>query len=229
MNDFAGTAGLVLLLLVGLVNLTRTGRRARRRSVTPVQPSQRVSKIHVTVRSHADIWRARAKELKDEGDFEGAAKAMAEALASEGRASRRAAARAGLWSFREIAYFLDIHPDTARSYRRNRLLPKPDYEGAGGTYWKPETIRKWAARRSTVRKRIGVEAAATRHRAERRITLALAFVPADHRARYAGEWAAEMHGMSPRQALEFSLNVLRSAPMSGLLLTLKRVFGRSAA
>lgn len=62
----------------------------------------------------------------------------------------------------------------------------------------------------------------------RRLALALRLLPPSQRARYAEEWAGELYGMDPKQALEFSINVLRSAPMTGFVLHLKRLFGRRA-
>ncbi|WP_328966199.1 hypothetical protein [Streptomyces virginiae] len=62
----------------------------------------------------------------------------------------------------------------------------------------------------------------------RRLALALRFLPPSQRARYAEEWAGELYGMDPKQALEFSINVLRSAPMTAFVLHVKRLFGRRA-
>ncbi|MGW7331788.1 hypothetical protein ACWGIU_25020 [Streptomyces sp. NPDC054840] len=62
----------------------------------------------------------------------------------------------------------------------------------------------------------------------RRLALALRLLPPSQRARYAEEWAGELYGMDPKQALEFSINVLRSAPMAAFVLHLKRLLGRRA-
>ncbi|MFE2165895.1 hypothetical protein ACFXB3_12625 [Streptomyces sp. NPDC059447] len=61
------------------------------------------------------------------------------------------------------------------------------------------------------------------------LTAALCFLPPSQRARYAEEWAGELYGLDQDEALQFSLGVLQSAPKVGLVLLLKRVFGRRTA
>ncbi|MEU0002220.1 hypothetical protein ABZ069_35475 [Streptomyces microflavus] len=68
-----------------------------------------------------------------------------------------------------------------------------------------------------------------RRSAERRLTLALYFLPQAEREHYRQEWGAEMADMSPSVAACFALNVLIGAPGSGLVLRLSKIFGRQAA
>ncbi|WP_405533836.1 hypothetical protein OG592_44545 (plasmid) [Streptomyces avidinii] len=64
---------------------------------------------------------------------------------------------------------------------------------------------------------------------ERRIALALIFVPPGQRERYRQEWNAEMASLSAREASAFALQLLWSAPRTGAMLWLKRTFGRRPA
>lgn len=66
-------------------------------------------------------------------------------------------------------------------------------------------------------------------RAERRIALALLFVPPGQRERYRQEWVSEMAQLKPAEAAAFALHLLQLAPRMGLLLLFKRAFGRRAA
>ncbi|MEV3898423.1 hypothetical protein [Streptomyces anulatus] len=68
-----------------------------------------------------------------------------------------------------------------------------------------------------------------RRSAERRLNLALYFLPQAEREHYRQEWGSEMADMSPSVAARFALNVLIGAPGSGLVLRLSKIFGRQAA
>ncbi|MFF4448301.1 hypothetical protein [Streptomyces sp. NPDC001502] len=65
--------------------------------------------------------------------------------------------------------------------------------------------------------------------AERRIALALLFVPPGQRERYRQEWLNEMMQLRPAEAATFALHLLLLAPRMGILLWLKRAFGRRPA
>ncbi|WP_189746475.1 hypothetical protein [Streptomyces nojiriensis] len=67
------------------------------------------------------------------------------------------------------------------------------------------------------------------HEAQRRIALALLFVPAGQRERYQREWNAEMDSLNAREASAFALQLLWSAPRTGAMLWLKHTFGRRPA
>ncbi|UUY52773.1 hypothetical protein NRK68_36575 (plasmid) [Streptomyces yangpuensis] len=190
MNDFAGVVGVILLLLIMLSNLTRTGRKKRYRKRTSVRGHVRLRKSQEPQRgNHADIWWARAAELRAEGDFAGAERAMKEALASDARAAAR---RAGL----------------------SAALP----DKAGEVVVAPAAAEA-ADRRA--RKEV--------RETERRVALALLFVPPGQRERYRQEWVNEVAQLSPHEAAVFALHLLLSAPKMGMLLALNRIFGRKAA
>ncbi|MYV72980.1 hypothetical protein GT352_03290 [Streptomyces sp. SID1046] len=63
----------------------------------------------------------------------------------------------------------------------------------------------------------------------RRLNLAVLFLPPGQRERYRLEWAAEMATLEPHEAAAFALYILKHAPMAGMALVFKRVFGRKAA
>ncbi|MGW6688714.1 hypothetical protein [Streptomyces sp. NPDC054961] len=65
--------------------------------------------------------------------------------------------------------------------------------------------------------------------AERKLMLALAFLPPGQRARYRHEWGAEMATLTSQEAAAFSVQILRSAPMMGFHLLAKEAFGSKAA
>lgn len=65
--------------------------------------------------------------------------------------------------------------------------------------------------------------------AQRRVCLAVRFLPAEKRERYRQEWEGEMAGMTPLNASQFALNALKRAPKSGVTLRLQRFLGRQAA
>ncbi|MEU9201925.1 hypothetical protein [Streptomyces sp. NPDC048332] len=65
--------------------------------------------------------------------------------------------------------------------------------------------------------------------AQRKLGLALYFLPAKEREHYRIEWGAEMDSMSPAVAAQFAANVLLRAPISGVTLRFARLFGRQAA
>jgi hypothetical protein len=48
-----------------------------------------------------------------------------------------------LWSYREIAAFIRVQPETVRSYRRHGLLPPPDRIDGVRPFWYAGTIRSW--------------------------------------------------------------------------------------
>ncbi len=79
--------------------------------------------------------------------------------------------------------------------------------------------------------RLAPDVPPSRHRrsAERRLNLALYFLPQAEREHYRQEWGAEMAAMSPSAAARFALNVLIGAPGAGLVLRLSKIFGRQAA
>lgn len=66
-------------------------------------------------------------------------------------------------------------------------------------------------------------------KAQRRVGLALAFLPAGERDRYRREWSAEMFGLGKREAATFAMQILINAPKVSLLLVLRKAFGREAA
>ncbi|MEW2374239.1 hypothetical protein AB0940_33530 [Streptomyces sp. NPDC006656] len=66
-----------------------------------------------------------------------------------------------------------------------------------------------------------------RVKAERRVALALVFVPPGQRERYRQEWVNEMAQLSPQEAGVFALHLLLLAPQMGIMLALKRIFGRA--
>ncbi|MGW7386610.1 SAV_2336 N-terminal domain-related protein [Streptomyces sp. NPDC054794] len=55
---------------------------------------------------------------------------------------------AGLWSYKEIAAYIRVQPDTVRSYRKHGLLPPPDQVESGKPYWYADTVRAWVASRT---------------------------------------------------------------------------------
>ncbi|PVC80744.1 hypothetical protein DBP19_35155 [Streptomyces sp. CS090A] len=67
-----------------------------------------------------------------------------------------------------------------------------------------------------------------RRAAERRLNLALRFLPDGERERYRREWKAEMAAMPPAAAAQFAYGVLRQAPWSGVILWLCKKLGRLA-
>ncbi|MCX4657301.1 hypothetical protein AB0N79_38675 [Streptomyces microflavus] len=64
--------------------------------------------------------------------------------------------------------------------------------------------------------------------AQRRVHLALRFLPEGERERYREEWEAEIAAMAPAVAAQFAYGVLRRAPRSGLILWLRKLLGRLA-
>ncbi|MEV7442523.1 hypothetical protein AB0O22_15385 [Streptomyces sp. NPDC091204] len=186
MNDFAGTAGLIVLLLVMLLGMTRTGRTKRRWNHTRPWASGQVPAREpqpIPLAEHAALWRARAMELEDLGDAAGAEKAWREADLSEARANWR------------------------KSVGHASAMPKV------------------ALAEVTARE----EARKAAREAERRIALALLFMPTGQRERYQQEWNAEMDSLSAREASAFALQLLWSAPRTGAMLWLKHTFGRRPA
>ncbi|MFE7095212.1 hypothetical protein [Streptomyces erythrochromogenes] len=73
------------------------------------------------------------------------------------------------------------------------------------------------------------EARMAAREAERRIALAILFMPAGQRERYQREWYAEMDTLSAQEASAFALQLLWSAPRTGAMLWLKDTFGRRPA
>ncbi|MBL1066394.1 MerR family transcriptional regulator [Streptomyces sp. 7-21] len=61
----------------------------------------------------------------------------------------------GLWSYKEIAAYIRVQPDTVRSYRKHGLLPSPDVVEKGRPFWRPETVKEWVRRRPGYRGRPG--------------------------------------------------------------------------
>ncbi|GGS29967.1 hypothetical protein Snoj_26600 [Streptomyces nojiriensis] len=135
-----------------------------------------------------------------------------------------------LWSYQEIAAHLRVQQDTVRSYHEHGLLPPHDYVEGDQPYWYGSAIRAWAARRSAVPMTPQVihMGSPLPERAERRIALALIFVPMEHRERYRQEWVNEMAQLSPQEAMVSALHLLLLAPKMGMLLMLGRIFGREA-
>ncbi|MFE9933580.1 hypothetical protein [Streptomyces sp. NPDC005533] len=98
-----------------------------------------------------------------------------------------------------------------------------------------EARASWHERASAMSKASLAEAAdreedrTAAREAERRIALALLFMPAGQRERYQQEWNAEMDILSAREASTFALQLLWSAPRTGAMLWLKYTFGRRPA
>ncbi|WP_327267203.1 hypothetical protein OG444_40500 (plasmid) [Streptomyces sp. NBC_01232] len=69
----------------------------------------------------------------------------------------------------------------------------------------------------------------TRTAEQRRVALALAFLPPSQRGRYRQEWLAEMSVMAPAEAATFAMQLLLFAPRMGFVLLVSQVFGRRAA
>lgn len=56
-----------------------------------------------------------------------------------------------LWSYKEIAAYINVRPDKVRWYRKHGLLPTPDHVEGGKPYWYSDTVRAWMASRPSRR------------------------------------------------------------------------------
>ncbi|MEV5606394.1 hypothetical protein AB0L33_33675 [Streptomyces sp. NPDC052299] len=72
------------------------------------------------------------------------------------------------------------------------------------------------------------QAAPQQRAAERKLAVALRFLPAGEREHYQAEWSGEMQAMEPAAAAQFAANVLLHAPLSGMSLRFAKLFKRSA-
>ncbi|WP_345180950.1 hypothetical protein, partial [Streptomyces lavendulae] len=110
-----------------------------------------------------------------------------------------------------------LRTELGRTPTRQELL------AAAGYVRIPKTIRFWEEAVVPGRALLASRAA------ERKLMLALVFLPSEQRARYQREWRAEMASLNPQDAAAFALQILRHAPMVGLTFVFKEVFGRKAA
>jgi hypothetical protein len=63
-------------------------------------------------------------------------------------------------------------------------------------------------------------------KAERRLRLALLFLPPGDRERYRQEWMAEMAGLAADRAARFAASLLASAPRTSASLIYKKIWNR---
>ncbi|MFE7051507.1 hypothetical protein ACFVAM_24415 [Streptomyces californicus] len=90
-------------------------------------------------------------------------------------------------------------------------------------------VCRWAAQSGEVREAEKLRAYESFRTAQRRVDLALRFLPKSERDHYRREWEAEAGVMEPAVAAQYGFNVLIRAPKAGLTLRLSKIFGRQAA
>ncbi|MFB6583766.1 hypothetical protein ACFCYC_41255 [Streptomyces sp. NPDC056402] len=132
-----------------------------------------------------------------------------------------------------IFYVLRARKDREEALTKYRLIVA-DIKRVSGREPTSEEFRRAvalsAARSDLVRARGHLRRVRRRPQVtQQRLNLALLFLPPDQRERYRLEWGAEMATLEPQEAAAFALHILKHAPMAGIALVLKRVFGRRPA
>ncbi|QSS95430.1 hypothetical protein [Streptomyces sp. M54] len=114
-------------------------------------------------------------------------------------------------------------PERAEVFAEIQLYPALNGLGADGFDWLMK-CRLRALAREADESRI----AKNSRTAQRRMNLALRFLPKGERERYREEWEAEIQDLPPAAAARFACVVLVMAPKSGLILWVRKLFGRLA-
>ncbi|MFE5522564.1 hypothetical protein ACFQ9Q_33315 [Streptomyces virginiae] len=122
----------------------------------------------------------------------------------------------------EVADLLWVAADRLRE-ELGRSPTQEEVVAAAGFVRVHRSLRFWEE--AVVPGRARLEARA----AERKLMLALSFLPSEQRVRYWREWNAEMATLNPQDAAAFAFQILRSAPLMGLTLMFVKVFDRRAA